>query len=309
MEIQFLGTGSGVPSKHRNVSSLALKLLNELNEIWLFDCGEATQHQILRTNIKPRKISKVFITHLHGDHIFGLPGFLSSRAFQGGASPLTLYGPPGIKSFVQTALTVSKTHLKFPINYVEFCDGDRVLSDDHFQITVKKVKHGIDSFGFRIVERDKKGSLDSQALKEAGVPFGPLYGQLKAGKQVTLEDGRTIDGKDYIGPDIPGRKITIIGDTRPCPNSLDLAQDADVLVHEGTFSHQEKDLAKAYNHSTSVEAARLAKEAQVQDLLLNHISARYLASDLGEYLRQAQEIFAQTHIMHDFSSFSIPAKG
>src|SRR5690625_4111537 len=114
MELVFLGTGAGVPSKNRNVSAIALTLLQELNEIWLFDCGEATQHQILNTSIKPGKISKVFITHLHGDHIYGLPGFLSSRSFQGGDSPLTVYGPKGIKSFIQISLETTDTHLNYP---------------------------------------------------------------------------------------------------------------------------------------------------------------------------------------------------
>ncbi len=115
MELLFLGTGAGVPAKLRNVSSLALMLLEERNAVWLFDCGEATQHQIIHTSLKPRKIEKIFITHLHGDHIFGLPGLLGSRSFQGGTTELTIYGPKGIRQFVETALKVSNTHLKYPL--------------------------------------------------------------------------------------------------------------------------------------------------------------------------------------------------
>ena len=136
MEIEFLGTGAGSPSKSRNVTATALKLLDECNSIWLFDVGEGTQHQILRTNIRPRKINKIFITHLHGDHIFGLPGFLSSRSFQSGdhIEPLTIYGPKGIEQFVKTSLQVSQSKLSYPLNFVEIKNEGLLLDDEHFQV-------------------------------------------------------------------------------------------------------------------------------------------------------------------------------
>lgn len=307
MELQFLGTGSGVPAKHRNVSSLALKLLDELNETWLFDCGEATQHQILRTSLKPRKVSKIFITHMHGDHIFGLPGFLSSRAFQGGDEPLTIYGPKGIKEYVLLSLKLSKTYLKYQLKFHEFEDGD-TLVDNQFTVTVRKVNHGIDSYGFRIEEHDRQGTLDDQALKDIGVPFGPLFGKLKNGETVTLEDGRVIDGQDYIGPDITGRKIAIIGDTKPCQNAFVLAEGVDVLIHESTFRDNEKKLAQSYNHSTNIQAAQLAKKANVRYLLLNHISSRYLQEDAKLLELEARQLFNNTYVMHDFREFTINHK-
>lgn len=307
MELQFLGTGSGVPAKHRNVSSLALKLLDELNEIWLFDCGEATQHQILRTTLKPRKVTKIFITHMHGDHIFGLPGFLSSRAFQGGDDPLTIYGPKGIKEYVLLSLKLSKTYLKYPLHFQEFEDGD-TLVDNEFTVIVKKVNHGIDSYGFRIEEHDRLGTLDAQALKAMGVPFGPLFGKLKNGETVTLEDGRVINGQDYIGPDISGRKMAIIGDTKPCKNAFLLADGVDVLIHESTFRENEKELANSYNHSTNIQAAQLAKKANVRYLLLNHISSRYLQEDAKLLELEARKVFYNTYVMHDFREFVINHK-
>src|SRR6478735_12438794 len=126
MELLFLGTGAGVPAKQRNVSSLALELLQERGAVWLFDCGEATQHQILHTTVKPRRIEKVFITHLHGDHIYGLPGFLGTRSFQGATSPLTVYGPAGLESFIKTALTVSGTYLRYDLDIIEIYDGQTI---------------------------------------------------------------------------------------------------------------------------------------------------------------------------------------
>lgn len=306
MEILFLGTGSGVPAKHRNVSSLAVKLLNELNEVWLFDCGEATQHQILHTTLKPRKVTKIFISHLHGDHIFGLPGFLSSRAFQGGEAPLTIFGPPGIKNFVLTSLKISYTHIKYPIHIEEFKAGDILMDDNNFKVTVKKLKHGVPSFGFRIEEKDKEGSLDAKRLIESGVPSGPLFGRLKKGEKVELEDGRIIDGLDFIGPKQRGRVLTILGDTKPCSTIYELAKNADVLVHEGTFAGEEEDLANSYNHSTIIDAARQAKKANVKKLLVNHISSRYLFKDVFKMEQAAQTIFPNTSLMHDFQEVNIP---
>jgi len=305
MKLLFLGTGSGVPAKHRNVSSVALKLLDELNTIWLFDCGEATQHQILHTTLKPRKVERIFITHMHGDHIFGLPGFLSSRAFQGGDTPLIIYGPKGIKQYILMSLKLSGSRVKYPIKFVEFSDGDILINDDQFKVTVRKLSHGIPSYGFRVEEKDKIGTLMSDKLKEIGVPFGPLFGRLKNGETITLDDGRVIKGKDFIGPDIKGRIVTILGDTKPNPNVKKLVKDADVMVHEGTFKNEDKDLAKDYNHSTNVQAARYAKEGNVKLLLLNHISSRYLFEDVIELKNEAKKIFPHTKVMNDFSEIEI----
>lgn len=308
MELLFLGTGSGVPAKYRNVSSIALKLLDERNSIWLFDCGEATQHQILKTTIKPRKIDKIFITHLHGDHIFGLPGLLSSRAFQGGDTPVTIYGPKGIKQYVQMSLKLSQSHFKYAISFEEFSSDATLFEDEQFIVTTKKLKHGIPSFGFRIQEKDREGELNADKLHELGVPFGPLFGKLKKGEKVTLENGLELDGKDFIGPKQQGRIITILGDTMKHQNSIELARNADVLVHESTFSGEEQSLAKSYNHSTNLDAAHTAKEANVSKLVLTHISARYLFAESKDIEKQAQRVFPNTHLMHDFSVVEIPLK-
>lgn len=146
MELLFLGTGAGIPAKTRNVTCTALKLLEERNAVWLFDCGEATQHQILHTTIKPRKIEKIFITHMHGDHVYGLPGLLGSRSFQGGEDELTIYGPKGIKAFVNAALSATQTHLTYPLHIIEIDEGV-VFEDDTFQVEARRVSHGIPAYG------------------------------------------------------------------------------------------------------------------------------------------------------------------
>ena len=307
MEIEFLGTGAGSPSKSRNVTATALKLLDECNSIWLFDVGEGTQHQILRTNIRPRKINKIFITHLHGDHIFGLPGFLSSRSFQSGdhIEPLTIYGPKGIEQFVKTSLQVSQSKLSYPLNFVEIKNEGLLLDDEHFQVYGRFLDHRIQCIGYRIVEKDRPGELLVDKLQALGVPSGPVYGQLKAGATVTLADGRTINGQDFIGKPKPGRIVTILGDTRQVPAIFDLAKDANVLVHESTFGKGEARLAHNYYHSTCQQAATIAAKAGVHHLYLTHISARYVGKAAKKLENDARKIFPATKVVHDFDSYSI----
>lgn len=306
MQLEFLGTGAGSPSKQRNVSSVALRLLEERNAIWLFDVGEATQHQILNTTIRPRKIEKIFITHLHGDHIFGLPGLLSSRSFQGGNEPLTIYGPVGIKRFVTTALQVSESRLSYPLHFVEIEDEGVVFHDKGFTVTAKKLDHKIACYGYRVVEADHPGELQVDKLRALNIPSGPVYGQLKAGKTVTLDDGRTVNGKDFIGTPQKGRIVAICGDTRKTENAVELAKDADVLVHESTFAKDEAKLARSYYHTTSLQAAEIAKRAGAKRLLLNHISARYAGKAAYQLAYQVRDVFPDTRVVNDFDIIDIP---
>lgn len=308
MELEFLGTGSGVPAKHRNVSSVALKLLEERNAVWLFDCGEGTQMQILNTTIRPRKIEKIFITHLHGDHIFGLPGLVSSRCFQGGEQPpgpLEIYGPVGVEEFVTTTLRISKTRLNYPVKYIEIEEGV-VFKDKQFEVSCKKLDHGIESYGYRIVEADYQGELLVDELVKLGVPSGPIYGRLKRGETVVLEDGQRINGVDFVGQPKKGRIVTILGDTRYCDQAVELAMGADVLIHESTYKKDEEKMARKHFHSTTEQAALVAKRADVKQLLLTHISARYLAKDVLILRDEAAEIFPQVFVAKDFYTLPIP---
>lgn len=305
MDLFFLGTGSGVPAKLRNVSSIALKLLEERGSIWLFDCGEATQHQILHTSIKPRRIEKIFITHLHGDHIYGLPGLLSSRSFQGGDSMLTVYGPPGIKEYIEVSLNVSKTYLKYPISIIEIEEGV-IFEDEQFVVEAGLLKHGIPSYGYRIKEKDRPGTLLADKLQAAGVAPGPDYRKIKNGEEVLLNDGTRIDPAEFVGPPQKGRIITILGDTRMCGNAEMLARDADLLIHEATFSADEEALAFEYFHSTTLQAAETALKAGVKKLCLTHISSRYDRNDWKRLEDEAKTIFANTVVSEDFMEISVP---
>lgn len=304
MEITFLGTGAGIPSKERNVSAIYLDLLQEIKEAWLFDCGEATQHQILHTTIKPRKISKIFITHLHGDHIFGLPGFLSSRSFLGGDGPLTIYGPVGLQEYVETSLKVSGTHLSYPLHFLEIEEGV-LIDNDHFLVECIQLDHNIASFGFKITEKDKPGELKVEKLKALGIQPGPIYRKIKESPSVTTDDGQVIFRDDVIGQVKKGRIITIFGDTKYLPQLSNFVQNSDLLVHEATFAAGEGQLAGNYGHSTTRDAAQLAKSGNVKRLIMTHISSRYQKADEKDLLAQAQAIFPNTMIAHDFYSEKI----
>ncbi|MFE4350267.1 ribonuclease Z [Peribacillus butanolivorans] len=305
MDFVLLGTGAGVPAKARNVTAIALQLLEERGTVWLFDCGEATQHQILKTAVKPRKIEKIFITHLHGDHIFGLPGFLSSRSFQGGVEKLTVYGPKGIDAYITTSLQVSGTHLKYPLEIIEIEEGI-VFEDEQFTVTALSLDHGIYSVGYRVVEKDRPGSLLVDQLLQEGVKPGPLFKALKNGEMVQLDDGRVLNGKDYLGDPQKGRIITVLGDTRVCSNALILAESADFLVHEATFSAEETEMASAYFHSTTVQAAETAMKAGAKQLILTHISSRYTLEDSERLKEESKAIFANTIMAEDLMAIKIP---
>ena len=302
MQLQFLGTGAGMPSKERNTSALALKLLEERGTIWLFDCGEATQHQILHTTIRPRKIEKIFITHLHGDHIFGLPGLLSSRSFLGGEDTLTLYGPKGLKEWVQVSLEISSTHITYPIDFVEVEEGI-VFEDDQFIVKAMELEHVIPCYGYRIEQKPLPGELLIDKAKGLGVPKGPLLGKLKNGEDVTLENGTVVYSNEVTASPKHGFVVTILGDTRVCENAKRLSSEADIVVHEATFDHSTSEHAANYGHSTNIEAAKTAKEANARFLILNHISARFLPADMKKIVVDAKEVFPQLFIANDYDEF------
>lgn len=307
MELVFLGTGAGMPSRRRNVSAVALNLLDEAGVYWLFDCGEGTQHQILQSPVKLSRLDKVFLSHLHGDHIYGLPGLLSSRSYQGGETPLTVYGPKGTREFIESVLRISQSRLTYEIQIEEITEGT-IVQEEAFTVEAAKLEHRIECYGFRIVEKDQEGPLNAKKLKAMGIPPGPLYGELKQGKTVLLPNGTVLRGEDVLGPRVPGRIVAVIGDTLKTEASVSLARQADVLVHEATFSGDRLEMAKQYFHSTSVEAAQVAAAAGAKALILTHISSRYGEEEGAELLEEARDVFPETYLAEDFWSFAIPRK-
>lgn len=303
MELQFLGTGAGMPSKMRNTSALLVNLTAEGRGYWLFDCGEATQHQILHTSLKPRKIERIFITHLHGDHIFGLPGLISSRSFLGGNEPLHIYGPPGIENWLLVTLKMTNTHLNYALHIHEVEEEGMIIDESDFKVSVKNLQHVIPCLGYRIEQKPLPGKLLIDKAIEVGVPKGPLLKALKDGNDVTLTDGRVILSEDVTGEPQEGFIVAILGDTNYCEASVELAEAADIVVHEATFDNETGTLAKEYGHSTIGDAAKVAKRAQAKTLIANHISARFLSNDLVQLKKQGQAIFENLFIAEDFACY------
>jgi ribonuclease Z len=309
VQITFLGTSSGVPTRSRNVSSVALRLPQRA-ELWLFDCGEGTQHQILRSELKISQLSRIFITHMHGDHIFGLMGLLATCGLAGNVERIDIYGPPGLNEYIQAASRYSHTHFSYPIKVHAIRPGI-IYEDDDFIVSCGNLHHRITAFGYRVAEKDRTGRFDIEKAKALQIPSGPIYGQLKRGETVTLEDGRVIHGAQLCGPTEIGRKIAYCTDTVFCDGAVELAKDVDVLIHEATFAHQDADMAFQRLHSTSTMAAQTALAAGAHRLIMTHFSPRYAPGnnlELKDLLQEARAIFKNTDMAYDFMVHEVPRR-
>ena len=310
MRITFLGTSAGVPTRSRNVSCVALRLPQRA-EVWLFDCGEGTQHQLIRSDLKISQITRIFITHLHGDHLFGLVGLLASAGMAGHARSIDVYGPPGLEEYMQEVTRRSETHFSYRAE-AQTIETGTVFEDDQFTVTCQPLKHRIQTFGYRVVERDHPGAFDAEKAVAQGIPTGPLYGRLKRGERITLADGREVDGRDFCGEVETGRCVVYCTDTIYCRGAVELARNADVLIHEATYSERDEELARRSLHSTSLMAAQVAREAEAKQLLLTHISPRYMtgnATEPDDLLNEARAVFPNTVMAHDFLTVQVPRLG
>jgi ribonuclease Z len=285
MAITFLGTSSGTPSRERNVSSVAVVLDGT---VVLFDCGEGTQHQLLRAPVRSGAIEAIFITHLHGDHVYGLPGLLASMSMNGRDRPLTLVGPEGLREHVECVLRTSHHNPIFPIDVTA-----PPYRGDGFTVVSAPLEHSIPAYGYCLVEDDRPGQFDPQRARALGIPAGPEWHELQ----------RAGDPR-VCGPARPGRRIAYCTDTRPCPSAVELARGADVLIHESTYAEEMRADADARLHSTAAGAARIAKEAGVGQLLLTHFSTRY--RDVAPLVAEAQAIFPNTAAAADLATFRLP---
>lgn len=310
MKITFLGTSAGAPTRRRNVTSIALQL-DQQSKLWLFDCGEGTQHQVLRSPLRLSQLEKIFITHLHGDHIFGLAGLLASRSLQDGIeSPVTIYGPQGLGDYVRCSLDASRTRLQYPVQ-IETTKPGQICETEMEEVFAAPMAHGVTAFGYAVCEKTQPGRFEVEKAKELGIPEGPLYGRLKRGETVALPDGRIIEGAALVGAEKQGRKIVFCGDTTFTPNAIELSKDCDLLIHEATYMHEDKPLAIRANHSTAKMAAEVALQAGAKMLALTHFSARYEGDaerGLPELLAEAQEVFPNSCLAHDFWTISVPRR-
>jgi ribonuclease Z len=298
LDLVFLGTSGSVPTARRGLSGL---LVRRGGERMLVDCGEGTQRQLLRSRVGLVELPEVFLTHYHADHYLGLPGMLKTFALRGRELPLTVYGPPGLKELFDGLQRIFGK-LTYRLELVELRDGD-VLDRGEYRVLAFGVAHGVSANGYAFAELPRPGRFDLDAARSLGVPEGPLFGRLQAGETVELPDGGEVQPEQVLGPPRPGRKIVLAGDTAPAATVLEVAREADVLVHEATFAEEERERADETLHSTAAGAAALAKAAEVRMLALTHLSNRYFGPEIA---REAREVFPATVVPRDFDIIDVP---
>jgi len=315
MKLVFLGTGSGAPSIKRNVSSVAL-IFSDESKVWLWDCGEATQHQILRTSIKMSKIEKIFVSHLHGDHLFGLPGLLASRGLACGKNQrnIQIFGPEGLDSYLKDTLDISNTYIPYEIKITVIPTNTKsgvIYEDEECKVNYCEIIHSIKTYAFSLEEKKKEKHFLIEKAREYRIQPGPIYKSLKEGGTIQLPDGRVLHGKNFVINSQKRKKIIFGSDTTFSKNLVNFARDADLLIHESTFSIKEKENALCNFHSTAGMAAETAKNAKVKQLILTHISSRYNLKNKNnrvsekDLLTEAREIFPDTLLAEDFMIYHI----
>jgi len=273
MDLLFLGTSAGVPTKARNVSATAV-IEASGSQWYLVDCGEGTQHQLLRTPLSIRDLRGVFITHVHGDHCFGLPGLLASAGMSGRTHPLDLILPAALHDWLRLGLAASDTFLPFELRLLAV----EQLTDwcsDTLRVSTVQLSHRVPSVGYVFTELNPEPRLDVQRLDAEGIPRGPLWGELAKGHSAE-HAGRVLHGRDYLRASRPARKVIVCGDNDSPELLAEVAKGADVLVHEATFTQPIIERSGAtFGHSSAAQVARFAETAGVRNLVLTHFSARY----------------------------------
>ncbi len=277
----------------RNVSSLALKREGRL---FLLDCGEGTQRQMMRYGVG-FSLGDILITHLHSDHYLGLPGLLRTMSLQGREEALRIWAPCGAGETLRALRDLGGDRLAFDARVHELRAGEAVEGEG-FRVEAFATEHTRRSLGYALIEDDRPGRFDVAAARELGVPEGPLFGRLHRGESVDLEDGRRVRPAELVGPPRPGRKVVYTGDTRPCPETVRISRGADLLVHEATFTEEERGRARDTGHSTAADAARVARKAGVRRLALTHVSARY-AERPAQLLEEARAVFPGAELARD----------
>ena len=303
LRFTFLGTSAAQPTIHRNLSGLAVKADADL---LLFDCGEGSQRQMIRYGTG-FSVDAVFFTHFHADHYLGIIGFLRTLGMMGREEKLVLYGPAPAKRLLNQAVHLGVDQLGFPLEIVELKDGD-VIRRDGYSVRAVGVQHRINALGFVLEEETRAGRFNLERARALGVREGPDFGRLQRGESVVALDGQPVQPSDVMGPSRPGRKLVLSGDTRPCEAMVDAARNADILVHESTFSDDDQARALETRHSTAREAGRVAHQAGVRRLILTHLSSRY-DTDFGRLLAQAREEYAgPVDVAHDGMTVEIPVR-
>jgi ribonuclease Z len=296
LEVTFLGTGASAPSARRSTAAV---LVARGGERLLFDCGEGTQRQ-MQKSIGLTQVDEIYLTHFHADHMMGLPGLLKTYELTDRKRPLKVFGPPGLKELF-TVLRPLIGRLRYPLELGEMKAGERV-DHDEYAVEAFEAAHNVRAFGWALVEDDRPGRFDPEVAKGLGVREGPDFARLQRGEEVEGSKG-TVKPDQVMGKTREGRIIVITGDTAPSPQTVAAAADADLLIHDATFTEEDAQRAAETGHSTLGQAAAVADEAHVRLLALVHISARY---HVGKVLDEAREVFPKCVAPRDFDQIVIP---
>ena len=292
-----------MPTLKRSLPSVVVECPRQL---WMFDCGENTQRQMMQAKVSFHRKLKVFLTHLHGDHVLGLPGVLQTMALMDRKEPVQVYGPKGIKDFLVCTKETLNFGLTFPVEIYEILSEGTIIDDEEYSLIAAKSNHAVESYAYAFEEKPRAGKFYPRKAKELGIPVGELWSKLQSGQEVTLPNGKVVRPSDVMGPPRSGRKIVYTGDTRPFDGFAKFAADADLVIHESTFDDSLEEKAALDGHSTPSQAAAQAKAAGAKQLVLTHVSARY--PDASLLLEQAKKVFADTVVAEDFMEIKLPLK-
>lgn len=294
IELTFLGTASAIPTRDRNHTCLVVKVSDRMI---LFDCGEGTQRQFMEAGISPMKIDDIYITHLHGDHILGLPGIIQSLAFRGRSRDLNIYGPEGITALIESCKRMGYCAIGYDIIVHEInCEVCEIYRQSDFKVCASLMKHTVPDYAYKIEEIRQPKFLRQKAI-DLGIKPGPLFGKLQAGEEVEV-NGKIIKPSQVTGPPREGVKVVFSGDTIPLKKMEEFAENANVLIHEATFTEDMVDKALENGHSTPCDVAKIANNSNVELLILTHLSNRY--TDSKPLVDEAREFFDNTIYAYDF---------
>jgi len=304
MKVIPLGISSGRPTLSRGLSAIAIQLEGVLV---LLDCGEGTQWQLARAGLRPTsKLESVFITHLHGDHLTGLPGLLGTMTLENRPAPLHIFGPVGIREYLEQMRKLALVRPRFELRIREVEAPGLLFEGAGYRVIADELVHRVRAFGYRLEEHDRPGRFDAEKADALGVD-GPSRGRLLRGESVAARDGRMVRPEELVGPLRPGVKVAYCTDTVPCDGAVRLARGADLLVHEATYLDSHVEEAHERGHSTAAQAAEIARQAQVKRLLLTHFSPRY--DNLEGHLAEARPIFAETELAEELTAVELVPAG
>jgi len=301
LHVVFLGTAASIPTVARSLPSVVVK---RKNEVLMFDCGEGVQRQMIRAGVGFHRKMKVFITHMHGDHVLGLPGLLQTMSLLDRQQKLEVYGPVGIKAFIEAMKETVQFVLTFTVGIYEIKDEGVVCQEKEYEVNAALTDHGVPSLAYALIEKPRLGRFNPKKAEALGVPEGPLWSKLQRGEKVKTPTGRVVKPEQVVGKPRLGRRIVYSGDTRPIESLVKLAEGADLLIHEATFDDELLNKALADAHSTPSQAAKTAKKAKVKRLILTHLSSRY--KNAQSLLEQARKIFSNTDVAEDFLEIKCP---